>query len=391
MNLNIAHIALTPLAGSPIRIVNALNKFTTCLSRLITLNPDVYGPRVYDGDLQWHKEREQSLDVLEKADILHFHHWLDLSVNHFGIDFKRYLPAGKKIVRQFHSTPFAIANGDEKVISAIVSDTLPKLVIAQHQERYFPTARLVPNIIPLDDTQYRPLDENCEHAIFFAPSVTNSAWYTVDPRLRWDTKGYPETLKVLSRVKSSFPGISLNVRTGIPHRQCLHERRRSILSVDDLVTGSYHLSSLEGLAQGVPTFAFLDARTQSVLYSLTGADHLPWVNCTLASAELVMLELLRDQGLRQEIALYSRKWFEMFWREQDMVQHYVNVYKDLFDNPESFAMPRFDLNDKITYWNVQRRHDLEWLVRKQQSLSPTKPFVSFVLNIIDRLVHKCQK
>lgn len=368
MNLKIAHIALTPLAGSPIRIVDALNKFTTCHSRLITLNPHVYGPRIFDGDLQWHEERERCLEVLETANILHFHHWLNLSENQFGVDFTRYLAAGKKVIRQFHSTPFAIANGDAQIISAIASDTFPKLVIAQHQERYFPTARLVPNIIPHDDVLYRPSDDNGEHAIFFAPSVTKSAWYTDDPRLRWDTKGYTETLKLLKRVKSRCPNVSLNVRTDIPHRQCLQERRRCSLSIDDLVTGSYHLSSLEGLAQGVPTFAFLDARTQSVLHSLTGADQLPWVNCTLDSSELSLLELLHDQGLRQAIALFSRRWIETFWREQDMIQHYVDAYRDLTENPDSFATPRFDLNDRKTFWYVQRQHDLEWQVRKQNSL-----------------------
>ena len=44
------HVSYTPLAGSPIRIVNALNKWTDIKARLINLNPNIYGDRVFEED-----------------------------------------------------------------------------------------------------------------------------------------------------------------------------------------------------------------------------------------------------------------------------------------------------------------------------------------------------
>ena len=75
----IVHISYTPLAGSPIRIVNAINKYTTLNARLINLNPSLYGNRIFQEDLIWEKDKEEALELISKADIIHFHHWMELN------------------------------------------------------------------------------------------------------------------------------------------------------------------------------------------------------------------------------------------------------------------------------------------------------------------------
>lgn len=49
----VVHIAFSPLAGAPIRIVTALNAYTNMHARLINTNPAGYGKRTFPEDLIW--------------------------------------------------------------------------------------------------------------------------------------------------------------------------------------------------------------------------------------------------------------------------------------------------------------------------------------------------
>lgn len=86
----VLHIAMTPLAGAPIRLVNALNKYTDFKSRLIVFNTKAYGTRTFPNDLDWQADKEKCLELISKADIIHLHHFIDIDStdNAFRINFK---------------------------------------------------------------------------------------------------------------------------------------------------------------------------------------------------------------------------------------------------------------------------------------------------------------
>lgn len=149
--MNIIHLCLTPLAGAPIRIASALNKFTDNNVRLINLNPTCYGKRTFPEDLIWEKDKEECLDLISSADILHFHHFINLENenNPFKVNFKKLAPTAK-FIRQFHSDLNFIANTDENK-KFILEDKYPKLVIPHCAERSFLDVFVVPNIIPIDE------------------------------------------------------------------------------------------------------------------------------------------------------------------------------------------------------------------------------------------------
>ena len=85
MTIRVLHVALTPLAGSPIRIVNALNSHTAVRARLAVLDPGAYGSRTFPGDLDWQSHTDEVREVLGKVDILHLHHFFDLDDNPFKV------------------------------------------------------------------------------------------------------------------------------------------------------------------------------------------------------------------------------------------------------------------------------------------------------------------
>jgi hypothetical protein len=379
----VLHFALTPLAGSPIRIVEALNRHTPVTARLVVLNPEAYGRRTFANDLLWDAHRDEACTWLERADVIHLHHYMDLAANPFGIDFSAHLERGCRLVRQFHTNPLTLAGGDAAHARRIVDDPLPQLVLAQFQERFYPRARIVPNVIPDQDARYG-LDPGAaaseQATIFFAAANRTAA-----RARRWDTKGFPETLELLRRVAAKHPGAVLDVPHDLPHDECLARRRRSQITVDEIVTGSFHLASLEGLAQGVPTFAYLDARTLRVVAELTGTSEHPWMNFHLDHAEAAMDALLHDPDLRRDIGRFSHDWIRRYWSEREMVQHYVTAYTDLLEDPRRFAAPRFDTAHRAVAWFVRDAHDLVWKARETRRAERTRPDAyEFTASIIVR-------
>jgi hypothetical protein len=86
--MNVIHISVSPLAGGPIRIVNALNKHTNINARHVVLRDKGYGTRVFDTDLIWRRDKELIIELLEKCDIIHFHHFFDFKKNGFKFNFE---------------------------------------------------------------------------------------------------------------------------------------------------------------------------------------------------------------------------------------------------------------------------------------------------------------
>lgn len=334
--MNVVHISQTPVAGSPGNIVRALNRLTRVRARHIVFDGTAYGSRTFALDIDWRRQPDEAFAAIAAADAIHLHQYFSIDET-FGPDFHAAL-RGKPTLRQYHSVPDLWAKGDPHRRQQIVNDDLPQLVIAQGPERYYPRARIVPNIVPLDDTRYRPLPEAPGIPIVtFSPSNLHStAW-----KARWETKGTPQTLALLRRIERAGVG-RVRLIAGMPHDACLRAKQDAAVALDECITGNYHLSGLEALAQGKPTLGYLDARVQQNLRSLTGALELPWINVRLEEAELPLRDLLADAALRADLGAASRRWMERYYAEHAMITHYVDAYRDLLEAPERLRTTRLD-------------------------------------------------
>lgn len=130
--------------------------------------------------------------------------------------------------------------------------------------------------LPISDTD----SKICEWDIFFSSTKTASAF-----ERRWDTKGTPETTEILKRL-TQHTGCSCNIVSERPLDEVLTLKRHSRIVVDDLVTGSYHLTGLEGLPQGKPVLSFLDERSLQLLRYISGSDQCPFINVRLENASV---------------------------------------------------------------------------------------------------------
>ncbi|HCR37283.1 MAG TPA: hypothetical protein DIU37_03945, partial [Opitutae bacterium] len=241
----------------------------------------------------------------------------------------------------------------------------PELVVAQHQERFFPQARLVPNIIPTEDSLYAPLGEkeSTPLNIFFSPTLGFSAWGVPKGLERFATKGSPEVKRLLKRLNARYSDLNVLLCSNMPRKECLEEKQKSHIVIDDLVTGGFHLVGLEGLSQGLPVLGYLDARSNRVLSELTGASALPWVNIRLEEVEPVLEALIFNADLRAELGKDARDWMVRYYNEKDLVKHYVDAYEDLLENPELLSVSRFDVDNPQIYWSFKSSYDIFYLAR----------------------------
>lgn len=324
--MNVVHFSITPLAGMPIRLVQALNRHTPVQARLIDLKR--FG--LFDHDLVMAEDPEACLEAAQKADIIHLHNYLDLDSTQFApIDFRELQKRGALFVRHFHSTPQLVAQTMGITVERLMRDDLPWLVIAQYPERLYPRAMLVPNLIPQDQPAYLPLapGDEPDWDILFSPTKSFSAWEE-----RWNTKGQPETRAVLEEV-ARRTGARVKVMTDRPLAEVLREKQRSRIVVDDLVNGTYHLSGMEGLAMGKCVLSLLDDRIRMLLREFSGGEEPPVVNVRLEESLDTLLALMDDPEAIAGLGKAARHWMETRWSEERMIGYHVRAYELLTRDP----------------------------------------------------------
>ncbi|WP_243360670.1 glycosyltransferase family 1 protein [Fundidesulfovibrio terrae] len=360
--MRVLHFSITPLAGMPVRLVQALNRHTGVDARLVDLKR--FG--LYDHDLVFVESPEEALDLAWEADVIHLHNYLDYGSKAFGrIDFGELARAGKRIVRQFHSSPDLVAQVMGITPEALLAQDIPAIAIAQYPERLYPKAMVVPNFVPETDEAYLPTSKPPRWDVFYSPTKDLSAWAD-----RWSTKGMPEATAVIEGV-AKRTGCRAKIITGLPLAEALALKRASRIVVDDLVTGSYHLTGLEGLAQGKCVLSFLDERSLALLRHFSGADAHPFVNVRLEDAAEALEYLVREPELTRELGAQGRRWLNDHWPEECMVRFYEHVYELLLEDPDLVRrQPEFSLESDTRYFLFRTLPDLTYRSRAKRWTMP---------------------
>lgn len=360
--MRVLHFSHTPLVGAPGRVCRALRELPGVDARWVVLDAGAgqYDRMSFVLDLVWPRDRDEVLGLLAQCDVVHLHNYLHLDSSEFApISFSALWRQGKPMLRHFHSTPDLVARFCGQPTQAVHDCPIPKLVIAQYPERQFPTARLVPNIV---DLALPELPTDGPLRIGYAPTRFNSG-----RDARWDTKGYRETRALLKQLQRAAAREGLEIEVDIielvPHAECLQRKARCHLFIDELVSGSYHLNTLEALAQGSVCLSFLDGRTLGAVQALTGRDDFPALNVPLEHALPVLLSLCRDPALVQALGQQNRAWMRQYWAPAAMARHFIAAYRDVIAAPrEPFPLRRG--LDAASAWRAIDQYDLAWQARQ---------------------------
>jgi hypothetical protein len=309
----VLHLSDTTLSGSPIRISNATSLYSeNYVARHIVWNRKV-GYRTFKVDMVGEEMSEKDLlGWLKWADIIHYHNRWQRQQIFQKLEIP---PPSKPSVIQMHS-PRQSENFSEEAASG-----LPLLVVGQYQPRQWPEASfIVPNIIDIWDESYLPLKNKPlrpRPIISYSPSNTNASG--------WDNKGYNLVAPHLKKLKLKGE-IMFQLIIDAPHETALKMKQGADIGIDEIATGSYHLSSLEYLSMGVPCFANIDGKTQEVLMGITGSNDLPWI---IASKETFPQKLnnMVAQKTWPQMGEKARLWMETYWQPINLIKQYEEAYE----------------------------------------------------------------
>ncbi len=325
--MNILHLSETPLSGAPYRLMQ-VQRNGGIDARLISHRNSYDGRNIvtfpFDVLLQSGRSNREKWDtpdfctaeihqLFSGADILHFHNAIDEQyIFRLFPDLKKYL-SKKLVVVQFHSPRLSLKNV-EKTLKH--KDVDRRFVVAQYQVRQFPQAIPVPNAIPIYDDLHSPIHRNNSPPIItYSPSNTH---------LRdWNNKGFAETINAIKRTKENCTSLII---TSKPLVECLKAKQQADIAIDEVVTGSYHLNTLEALSQGQVAICGLDAKCEQVLLDYIQDDHHPIVISNPKGLTSVLDSLLKDYDFIQYLQRKSRTFMEKYWSTEYINNHFKKAY-----------------------------------------------------------------
>ncbi len=349
----IVQIARTNCAGAIWRIHDAINKYTIHTCRTITAS-DVTNGRKFQHDVFLHQVHEVK-HLLGKADVLHFHNWVD----HESVEmlpFKHLLRDKYKIL-QYHTEPALLQRNYKRDV--ISRDDVRTLVIAQKHVRFYPKSTPVPNMVDIYDPRLVPIpSKHAKLKVIYTPSDLKS--YPVYTNTCCG-KGYSTTNAILKKLKEEGL-IDYTLITDKRWEELMPIKQRHDVCIDECVTGGYHLCSLEALSQGLVTIGWIDDKTKDAIGQIVGYETtLPWVNTKQQDLEATLRKLAADPDLVEKLKRDSRSWMENNWNTKRLVEHFSNIYEQVITNQTPIVPP---VKDKTYHrqWGGHSRLTAPYLV-----------------------------
>lgn len=288
--MRVAIYSRTPLAAAPLELWKALRKYTDVDARLINETLRYGDGRTFPGDMA--SGTEAAAAVLKEAEVWHVHNYLPASLPGLRNGHTR-------VLAQFHSIP-RLGNWQALMQFASLSYTIRQPL--QEREYRLPT---LPNLI--DPDEYRPIRRPGPVTIGFAP--TNR-----QPLGNPASKGRDEVRSVLDEVARET-GAEIVWIEGVSYAANLEMKAHCHILIDDVVTGNWHRTSLEGAC-----FAC------AVINRNTSA---PFVFGSLPTLKEKLCWLVANRSALAALQEEARCWILQRWHAMDLVKEYVAVYKKL--------------------------------------------------------------
>lgn len=287
--MKVSIFSRTPLAAAPFELWKSLRKYTAIEASLVNASLRYNDGRVFPGHLEWPKD--DAVAALKGADVWHIHNYL--------IDALPKIKNGQGVMAQFHSLP-RLGNWQALMDFAEANYTICQP--GQIAEYKLPA---LPNII--DPDEYRPARRDGKIRIGFAPTSHAPVGHPA-------SKGYSEVLVILGAVAAARD-VEIALIEYRPYTVNLTLKSTCHILIDDVVTGNWHRTSLEGACFGCAV--------------VNKNRSLPFVHASLESLKERLLWLIDNPPVLASIQEQSRVWVETEWHGMDRVQEYVKAYKEL--------------------------------------------------------------
>ena len=285
----IAHVCQTPIAGAAWAWAEAFRE--AGYDSFSVAARGYRDGRRYPSDEDW-PASQRAIRRIQAADVIFCHQ---------GDPYKYpWYPRRKPTVLIYHGPPGEVCRAGDR-------DGWPWAVVGQYQTRLYSSCRPVPNLIPLKNPLYQPGSKETDCVrLAYSPSNTD--------KTGWNDKGYGPTVKaILKTVEASgygtMPPVEADIVTATDLADCLRRKSAAHIVIDECVTGSYHRSSMEGLAIGAVVVNNADALCRMNVRIMTGNCNPPFVRTQLADLAET-LSLLAGKGPRElaRLGTENRRW-----------------------------------------------------------------------------------
>lgn len=288
--MKILHLSNTPLSNSPQNLVTiqraAGHEAELLLAQAHNTNNVLVG-----GQLWPRLQADQITYLFEKAAVIHMHNFSwrqEIFAKHpHLIDICK----KKRCLIQYHSPRRSRENFEDTLTDPFFKKR--KAVIAQYHVREYPEAEyVVPNVLPIYDPIHTPI-KNKPHLplpiVSYAASNTNLKG--------WDDKGFDFTTDAIRSLERRHLAQG-EIITGLPHKETLERKRWADVGIEEVATGSYHMSFLEYMSVGAATVCNLDDATRAAMAMVIGYDavqELPAIRTDRHQLERDLTDLVSDR------------------------------------------------------------------------------------------------
>jgi len=211
----------------------------------------------------------------------------------------------------YHSEPY--------MVDLKIPNSVKKHVIAQYQSTLpqFSNCDIVRNIVDFNNPIYNP-QYFSKIKIGYSPSFKNVFG-------EWHNKGFKETKEALERIKKIYDyRVDYDIITDVPLEECLIRKSKCNIIIDEVVTGSYHRSGLEGLAMGKLTICNLSHKVKDVLANVSGTNEIPFKLSNAHGLTQTLIDII-ENGIDyiNDVGKNNRVWMENHWNPETIVNEFI--------------------------------------------------------------------
>jgi len=289
--MNICIYSKTPLAAAPWELYKALRKYTNHKISYINERNKYNDGRIFPFHLLWNSNNGTARKALDESVIWHVHNYLSpILIQH---------KHSQKILAQFHSLP-RLGNWRELMKFADACYTIDQPLQLKEYK-----LKGLPNII--DPDEYRPIKRQSNIRIAFAPSSRAPVGHLM-------SKGYNEVKKILNLVAAKRD-VEIDWIERLPYEENLKRKQNSDILIDDVVTGNWHRTSLEGLCFGCVV--------------INRNNKVPFVYAGLETLESTLVNLIDNISNIRNLQEYARLWVLQNWHPIEKLKPYLKAYEEL--------------------------------------------------------------
>ena len=324
--MRIVHCSKTPCAGAIEALSSAITDYTEHESRAINSGGKVNNLS-FPHDVIW--SDSEIFPLLARADVIVFHQ----NMNHSTVPMADILQGDpkKKACVVYHSHP-------DSCDKAMAQAGFPVFSIAQYQHALWQDlcdrSKVAPlrNVIRFDRADWPQRDEARERR----QSKQDKIWIGYSPTFQqtqkgqevgssiWHhSKGYDVTMPILEKIDEEHENVEVMLFEGIRYESCIDGKAQCDILIDEVVTGSYHRSTLEGLALGVPTIVNVRPELHGLIVDVAGANDFPIVHATIENLKEQIEWLLgMKEQKRRKMGNDSHDWMARHWHPRDIAREF---------------------------------------------------------------------